>query len=315
MSRRSPGTGTGRAPQRRELPPGHLHDPAAPPPPLAEGDGEAGRLLVIIDSLRHPPDPEARPGALGGKLRVLGDGPGVPASQPVQGLPAEGEAGADELGAEAAGHPGPVPDEVEDGVVQAVAPRHAGGGGIGRPGPGLAHHGPGAEGVVHPGQVVRRQGVVRVQHQHGVKVASPPELVQGLMEGVPLPLDRPQAAEDLRPRRRRGGLGAVGTVVGDHIHPAHIRGVVLAQHAADQVSDHRLLVPGGGDHREAKCRGGVGIAPLPPEGEHRHSGKVQGKQLEGKAQKQQRRIQQFQYVHGVSSRRSVKGSKGGEGLG
>ena len=239
--------------------------PAAPPLALAQGGPERGGGLVPGQGVAHPVDPDAQAGALGGKLRVLSNGPGVPAAQGLQHLPVDGKACAHQLCRQAQSRPGAVEGPVKGGEVQSIAPGHRAGGGVGGHHPGLAHPGPGNKGVVHPGEKVRVRHVVRVEHHKGV-VPFGQKLLHGLMEGVALAFHRPQALQDLRPGGRRGGLGEVGAVVWHHVHIPEVRRIVLLQNALHQVPDDRFLVPGGHHHGKAGGWGCPGIGSGPFQG-------------------------------------------------
>ena len=239
------------------------HDAAAPPVALAQGEAEADGFLVVVDGVGHPADPEAGLGALGGELGVLGNGAGVPAAHPFQHFPAEAEAGAYQLGGQAAGRTGTVPDQLKADVVQPVASGYGAGGRISRPRLGFADHRAGGESVVHPGQVVGFQHVVRVEDQKGV-IAEGHQLGESMVERAALAGHGTQAVENVGSRRPGRGLCEVGAVVGDHVDIAQFGGIVLTAQAVDQVADDGFLIPGGNDHGETGLGRSRGIT-LPPE--------------------------------------------------
>ena len=188
-----------------------------------------------------------------------------PAAHLFQQRAGEAEAGARAGAGDAQAHPG----GVQVGAVVDVPQPIAGGDPVGHEilAVAVAADGgkSGGEGAVHLQDVIRREKVVRVEHQIGVEAVPAvigadvlQQRLQGValayMAGVPAPVHH-------RPVLPGQTGGAVGAVVRQDEGRDQRRRIGLGPDAVKQIGQHRLLVPGGDEHGIAPAGRGRRFVP------------------------------------------------------
>ena len=265
--------------KRRVHPHRHVHDAAAPAAALAERYGEVVRRFVVGQRTGDKADAHAVCRALRGKLRVLGDGRGVPAAEALKHRAVDGKARADQLGGKAAAHAGAGEESVEEREVQPIAAGKPGVVGILRAHRALAHLRPRAEGVVHAGEESLVRDVVRVKDAEGV-IALRQQPRDRLVQRVALAAHRLKAAEDLRARAEGLRLGVIRAVVGDHKNIVERVGIVLLFQALHERADDSLLVARSNEAGKARARRAHRIALRLSQRKERHGKEPQARRLQ-----------------------------------
>ena len=245
--------------QLRTVPAEHLYIALCPAQTLAHGLAEVGGLLVVQHRVLADGDLLAPQDVVHGKLNILRQQIEPPAAALRQYPPGEQEPGAAHGGAGAQPVAGAVeipalPQEPQ-GVARAdpvIAEILA----VAIAGDDLVT---GGERLVHPLDVVRRQQVVRVEHEVAVKALRIVRTNVLQKEVQRVALAYVHMVEPLVHHRAVGagdGGGAVGAVVRRHEHRDQGHVVGLGGQRIQQPGDDILLVPGGDQHRVpvGRCR-------------------------------------------------------------